>query len=244
MSESVEAAIEFGKPSGSSSSIGAGRSSRCCFSKRQRHERALDAAGSRVPDAEPALTESVSESTFCYQVRRLADGLYGKALRLTRDSENARDLVSETLAKAWTRRGQLVDHHCFEKWIHRILVNTFVSQWRRTRADPLRTFAEHGTRGEVPPADAAHRPPVPGWSDPERALTTALFRHDLERALAELPGEYRIAALLVDVRGYSYREAAGILQVPLGTVRSRLSRARSLLRRALWCHAREAGMVD
>lgn len=183
---------------------------------------------------------------FAVQIERLTDRLYGTALRLTRKPEDAEDLVAETVIKAWARLDELRDAQAFQAWIQRILNNTFVSEWRHRRASPELLV-------EAPCEDAAgepfslfeklHQPFLLWWSDPEESLIAGLLREDLDRALDALPDAYRVAVVLVDVQGYSYPEAAELLGVPVGTVRSRLSRARSQLQRALWRHAQEAGLV-
>ena len=182
---------------------------------------------------------------FAAQIERLTDRLYGTALRLTRNPEDAEDLVAETVVKAWARLGELRDRQAFEAWLLRILNNTFVSEWRHRRASPEVTLCaeEQGADGPFSLFDTVHQPLLQWWSKPEESLVAGLLREDLDRALDALPDAYRVAVVLVDVQGYSYPEAAEVLGVPIGTVRSRLSRARSQLQRALWRHAQEAGLV-
>jgi RNA polymerase sigma-70 factor (ECF subfamily) len=89
-----------------------------------------------------------------------------------------------------------------------------------------------------------HQPFLLWWTTPEEEVIAKLLREDLDRALDALPDAFRIAIVMVEVQGYSYSEAAGLLGVPIGTVRSRLARARSQLQRALWQHAQDAGLLD
>ena len=181
---------------------------------------------------------------FAAQVERLTDRLYGTALRLTRNPDDAEDLVAETVVKAWTRLGELRDAQAFQAWMQRILSNTFVSGWRHRRASPEVTLGEDEGRGEpFSLFEKLHQPFLLWWSDPEESLIASVLREDLERALDALPDAYRLAVVLVDVQGHSYAEAAELLGVPVGTVRSRLNRARAQLQRALWRHAEEAGLV-
>lgn len=88
-----------------------------------------------------------------------------------------------------------------------------------------------------------HQPFLLWWASPEEEVITKLLREDMERALDALPEVFRIAIVLVEVQGYSYGEAAELLGVPIGTVRSRLARARAQLQRALWQHAKDAGLL-
>jgi RNA polymerase sigma-70 factor (ECF subfamily) len=198
---------------------------------RKAHERRMD-AGSR--------------HFFAAEVHRLTDRLFGTALRLTCNRADAEDLVADTVAKAWARLPELRDPQCFEAWIQRILSNTFVSQWRHRRASPEVTIEpdEEGEESdEFSLFEKLHQPFLLWWSNPEEMVTNKLMREDMERALDNLPDCFRVAVVLVDVQGYAYGEAAELLGVPVGTVRSRLSRARALLQRALWKHAQDAGLL-
>jgi RNA polymerase sigma-70 factor (ECF subfamily) len=183
---------------------------------------------------------------FALQVERLTDRLYGTALRLTRNADDAEDLVAETVVKAWAKLGELRDRQAFEAWIQRILNNTFVSAWRRRRASPeiaQVTACEDGEDESFSLFEKLHQPFLLWWGNPEESAITNLLRADLERALDALPDAHRVVVVLVDVQGYSYPEAADVLGVPVGTVRSRLNRARAQLQRTLWQHAQEAGLI-
>jgi RNA polymerase sigma-70 factor (ECF subfamily) len=183
---------------------------------------------------------------FAEKVERLTDRLYGTALRLTRNSDDAEDLVAETVAKAWTKLGELSDPQSFDAWIHRILANTFVSEWRHRRASPevaMDPEPEDGEDESFSLFERLHQPFLLWWTTPEEEVISKLLREDIERALDALPDAFRIAIVLVDVQGYSYGEAAELLGVAVGTVRSRLARGRAQLQRALWQHARDAGLL-
>lgn len=183
---------------------------------------------------------------FALQVEALTDRLYGTALRLTRNPDDAEDLVAETVVKAWARLAELRDPQAFEAWIRRILSNTFVSAWRHRRASPevaLAAPCEDGEDDAFSLYEKLHQPFLLWWGNPEESAIVNLLREDLDRALDALPDAHRVVVVLVDVQGYSYPEAAAVLRVPVGTVRSRLSRARAQLQRALWRHAQEAGLV-
>jgi len=170
------------------------------------------------------------------------DRLYGTALRMTRNPADAEDLVSEAVTKAWANLGDLADRQAFQKWLFRILTNTFVSDRRRSRPETSETII--GADGEETFSlfEKLHQPFLLWWSNPEQELINALLREDLERALDQLAEEYRTVVVLVEINGQSYAEVAEILGIPIGTVRSRLSRARSTLQRALWKQAQAAGL--
>jgi RNA polymerase sigma-70 factor (ECF subfamily) len=182
---------------------------------------------------------------FAAEVERLADRLYGTALRFTRNRDAAEDLVAETVARAWAKLDELRDPQAFEGWIQRILSNTFISQWRHRRASPEVSLEAPDGGAEEPFSlfEQLHQPFLLWWTNPEEAAIQSLLREDMERALDGLPDVFRIAVVLVDVQGNSYGEAAAILGVPVGTVRSRLARARAQLQRELWQHARDAGLL-
>ncbi|WP_244551599.1 RNA polymerase sigma factor [Aromatoleum tolulyticum] len=177
---------------------------------------------------------------FALRIEELADRLYGVALRFTRNRAAAEDLVSETVVKAWAHLPQLEDRTCFEKWIFRILANTFFSQCRHRREETL--AAEEDEDG-FSLFDRLHQPFLLWWGNPEQELINKLLCEDLDRALGALPDCYRAVVVSVDLLGHSYAEVAGMLGVPVGTVRSRLNRARSQLQRALWQQAQAAGLV-
>jgi RNA polymerase sigma factor (sigma-70 family) len=183
---------------------------------------------------------------FAQQVERLTDRLYGAALRLTRNAEDAEDLVAETVARAWDKLGELRDPQAFEAWIRRILNNSFVSAWRHRRASPEVADAVACEDSSAEPFslfERLHQPFLLWWGNPEETAITNVLREDIERALDALPDAHRVVVVLVDVEGCSYMEAAETLGVPVGTVRSRLNRARGQLQRALWKHAQEAGLT-
>ncbi len=183
---------------------------------------------------------------FAEEVSRLTDRLYGIALRLTRNGEDAEDLVAETVAKAWSKLGELRERKKFEAWIRRILTNTFMSERRHRRSSPEIPM---GPEGDERPGDAfslfekLHQPFLLWWATPEEEAIASFLREDVGRALDELPEIFRIAIVLVDIQEFSYAEAAEILGIPIGTIRSRLARARGQLQRALWQHAQDAGLL-
>lgn len=171
------------------------------------------------------------------------DRLYGTAVRLTRNGAEAEDLVAEALAKAWSRLDRLEDLQAFEKWIFRILTNTFVSSRRGPRETPASELEGEEEADGASLFDRLHQPFLLWWGNPEQRLLDDLLCRDVERALDGLPDPYRLVVVLVDVEGFSYSEVADTLSIPVGTVRSRLSRGRSLFQTAIWDRARELGLT-
>jgi RNA polymerase sigma-70 factor (ECF subfamily) len=181
---------------------------------------------------------------FETEIRQLLGRLYGVALRLTGNPAEAEDLVSETTIKAWSKLDQLEDRQAFRKWVFRILTNTYISS-RRREAHHERTDAlEEDGEQSFSLFEKLHQPFLLWWSNPEHALLNKLLGEDIDRALDSLPESFRTVVVLVDIEGSAYDEVAVSLGVPVGTVRSRLSRARSMLQRALWEQAAAAGLVE
>lgn len=191
-------------------------------------------------------TPADDRAFFESQVTALLGGLYGAALRLVKNRADAEDLVAECVAKAWAHFGALHDRGCFRAWIFRILTNTFFSECRRTRTLSLEEMTEHD--GDIAPEafslfEQLHQPFLLWWSNPEQEFLNKLLRADLERVLDALPEAFRVVVILSDLEGFSYQEIAGMLDVPIGTVRSRLSRGRALLQKMLWEQARDHGLT-
>lgn len=197
----------------------------------------------------PELTDREARRRFFEtEVRRLTDRLYATALRLTRDPDDAEDVVADAVGRAWTKLDELRASDRFEAWLFRILNNTFINQWRKRRCrQNLETALdpEDGSSDELQFSlfHQLHQPFLLWWGTPEQKVVDALLREDIQRAIDNLPDEYRLTLVMVELQGYRYREVSEMLDVPLGTVRSRLSRARSLLQKALWERARDAGIV-
>ena len=147
------------------------------------------------------------------------DALYSFALRLTKRPPDADDLVQETYLRAFRFAHRFEPGTHLRAWLFQILRNTFLTFYRRDAHQPV-LFDQEGEGAEDAPDPDA----------PVAAVATAL---DLERALGELPEEFRTALLLADLEGFALAEIAQIMDVPVGTVKSRLFRARRLLRRRL-----------
>jgi RNA polymerase sigma-70 factor, ECF subfamily len=192
----------------------------------------------------PMATES--SDWYCELVRSHLRELYATARRLTGNDADAEDLVAEAVARGWAHRDALADRGAFRGWIFRILTNAFISQKRKSDARPEHESYEEGEHGADPSFslfERLHQPFLLWWSNPEQAFLRRLLRDDLERAVDGLPEEFRAAVVLGDLQGFSYREIAESLDVPIGTVKSRLARGRSLLQRALWEQAKDAGLL-
>lgn len=189
---------------------------------------------------------SVSREFFETQVLGLLGALEGAARRLTRNDADAEDLVAETVSRAWRALDTLQCEAAFRAWMFRILNNTFVSDLRRAGARP-QTESFDAAGGEAEEQEFSlfeqmHQPFLLWFSNPEQEFLDKLLREDLERALARLPEHYRMVVMLSDVEEFSYAEIAKALAIPVGTVRSRLARARGALQKMLWQQAGERGL--
>lgn len=189
---------------------------------------------------------AVSKIIFENQVLALLGPLHGVARRLTRNEADAEDLVAETVARAWRALDGLESEAAFRSWIFRILNNTFISDVRRSGARPQTESLDREDAAEEEPEfslfEQMHQPFLLWFGNPESQFLDKVLREDLERALTALPNHYRIVVVLSDLEEYSYAEIAETLAIPVGTVRSRLARARSALQKSLWQQAQEHGL--
>jgi len=188
------------------------------------------------------------KSWFSDRIEQYSDSLYSLARRLTRNSTDAEDLVADAVINAWSAIETLDDHDRFRPWIFRILHNRFVSDYRKKSIRPTETVYEESTNSndyeEV--ASLLIRQPdefLNWWANPEREFANNLLGDDIIAAIECLPESFRLTVVLINVEGLSYDETAEILGVPAGTVRSRMRRGRTLLQKALWDHARDAGLI-
>jgi RNA polymerase sigma-70 factor (ECF subfamily) len=181
-----------------------------------------------------------TDDRFLDEALSHADALHGVARRMCRDASLAEDLVQETLLKAIKNREQFTPGTNLRSWLFRILTNVWVSRYRRAGLERA-TF-------EGPEVD----PISDGWvsaetmrqlRDPEQLAVASLLRAELERALDLLPEDFRMVVLLVDAEELSYEEAAAALQVPPGTVMSRLHRGRKMLQKVLVEQGRALGLA-
>ena len=165
------------------------------------------------------------------------DQLYAAALRYTKNPEDARDLVQDTYLKAFNSFHQFEEGTNLRAWLYRILTTTFINTYRK---DQRRPQLASGELEDWQLAEAQSHTSDLGKSAEVEALEN-LPDSDIKRALQEIPEEFRIAVYLADVEGFSYKEIADIVEVPAGTVMSRLHRGRKLLREKLADYAKELG---
>src|SRR5215471_4122194 len=171
----------------------------------------------RPPGPTPGASD---EELFAHDALSHIDSLYGTALRLTRRAADAEDLVQDTYLKAFRSAHQFAPGTNLKAWLFTILHNTFRNARRHDGRSPVDVDSEAVERAA---SDA------PGAQSPEQILTRATLDADLQAALDDLPEAFRQAVWLRDVEELTYAEVADVLNVPIGTVMSRISRGRRAL---------------
>jgi RNA polymerase sigma-70 factor (ECF subfamily) len=168
--------------------------------------------------------------------------LYSAAMRMTRNSADAEDLVQETYLKAYRA------YHTFEAgtnlkaWLYRILTNTYINKYRKDSRRPsevdlgavedLYLYRRIGSEESMEAARTT-----------EERVLDGLVESDIKAAVEELPEVFRIPVLLADLEGFAYKEIAEILDIPIGTVMSRLHRGRKAMQKRLWEYAKQRGLL-
>jgi len=175
----------------------------------------------------------------------MLDMLYSTAVRLTRNPADAEDLVAEAVAKALANLDSLKDPSCLRGWVFRVMHNTHTSMCRKRsvrREVSLNEATDDDDEGDFWLFERLHQPFLLWWGNPEQVFLDNVLRDDIVRALDKLPENYRMVVIMADVEELTYEEIGEALGVPVGTVRSRLSRGRSMLQKTLWHQAKEAGL--
>ena len=158
------------------------------------------------------------------------DELYSTALRYARNPRDAEDLVQDTYLKAFQAWGRFEQGTNCRAWLFRILTNTFINGYRRK----VREREVLGPESVVPIEETTFgRSSLHAFENPERQIFRRIMGDEVKRALDALPDEFRLVVILADLQDFSYKEIAGILECPIGTVMSRLFRGRRLLRKVL-----------
>ncbi|MEM9190350.1 MAG: sigma-70 family RNA polymerase sigma factor [Myxococcota bacterium] len=194
-----------------------------------------------VPSSRWAKTSAATErAAFEQEALEHLDALYAAALRLTRAPSDAEDLVQDTFVKAYRFYDRFEAGTNLKAWLLRIQTNTFINRYRRrVRERDVLDGAHAAPVGEGVMSRAAMR----GLSQPLSTAERPIIAREIQRALDELPEDYRMMILLADVEELSYKEIADIVSCPIGTVMSRLHRARKMLQRHLIHQAIELGIV-
>jgi RNA polymerase sigma-70 factor (ECF subfamily) len=192
------------------------------------------AAGIAMRGMSKQSTARERRKRFEGEVLEHLDAMYSFALKLSRSRDEAQDLVSETVLRALERWEQYQLGTNARAWLFTILYRIFVSRKRRidARELPLAEESENGSTREVV-----------GDADPEGHFYDSFVDEEVTRAIDELPEEYRTAVVLSDLHGLRYAEIAAVLDIPEGTVKSRLFRGRRILQKKLVDYALEMGYI-
>jgi len=181
------------------------------------------------------------QANFENDAMQYAPQLYSAALRMTRNPANAEDVVQETFLKAYRAYDSFSEGTNLKAWLYRILTNTYINKYRKKQRRPsevelgeLQDLYLFKRLGEHSGAQVSA----------ESEALDMFVDEDIVEALESLPENFRLPVLYADVEGFSYKEIAEILDVPIGTVMSRLHRGRKALQRKLWNLAVERGLVE
>ncbi|MGO3147357.1 MAG: sigma-70 family RNA polymerase sigma factor [Leucobacter sp.] len=185
------------------------------------------------------VTPAHLQARFTEEALPLLDQLFGAAMKMTRNPQDAQDLVQETFLKAFSAFASFEEGTNLKAWLYRIMTNSYINTYRKKQRQPFLGAVEE----------------LEDWQMGGAESTTAMSSRSAEaeaidrtpdsivtRALNDLAEDFRMAVYLADVEGFSYQEIADIQEVPIGTVMSRLHRGRAKLRQVLGEYAREQGV--
>jgi RNA polymerase sigma-70 factor (ECF subfamily) len=181
-------------------------------------------------------------ATFAEQAMQYAPQLYSAALRMTRNQADAEDLVQETYLRAYRGFAGFTEGTNLRAWLFRILTNTYINSYRARQRRPVESdladvenlylYRRLGTLDAV----LANR-------SAEEELMDLLTDEEVKQALEDLPENFRLPVLLADVEGFAYKEIAEMLDIPIGTVMSRLHRGRKAMQKTLFEYAHARGLA-
>ncbi len=182
------------------------------------------------------------QATFEEDAIQFTRQLYSAALRMTRNPSDAEDLVQETYLKAYRAYDSFEAGTNLKAWLYRILTNTFINKYRSESRRP-----KESELGDVEDLYMYRRISRGDSMDSARSaedrVLDGLVEEDVKRAVEELPENFRIPVLLADLEGFSYKEIAEILDIPIGTVMSRLHRGRKAMQKRLWDFAEQRRLL-
>lgn len=180
---------------------------------------------------------------FTDDAMQYAPQLFATALRMTRNRSDAEDLVQETFLKGWRAFDSYQQGTNLRAWLFRIMTNTFINKYNSQQRRPQETeldeveelflFRRMGAFDQSKMSQSAEDQMLELFTDEE-----------VKNAIESLPETFRIPVLLSDVEGFSYKEIAEMIEVPIGTVMSRLHRGRKAMQKMLYEYAKERGLVD
>jgi RNA polymerase sigma-70 factor (ECF subfamily) len=183
-----------------------------------------------------------AKEQFTTDAMQYAPQLFSTALRMTRNSSDAEDLVQETYIKGWRSFHTFQEGTNLRAWLFRIMTNTYINKYNAQK--------RKGTEVELDDVEELFLYKRLGSIDQSQLSSSAedqmleLFTDDeVKNALESLPDDFRMPVLLSDVDGFSYKEIAEMLEIPIGTVMSRLHRGRKAMQKMLYEYARDKGLI-
>ena len=194
-----------------------------------------------MAEARPATLSEEDVERFQRDALPLLDSLYGAALRMTRNPADAEDLVQETMLRAYRAFDRFEPGTNLKAWLFRILTNAYINAYRKKQREPQKVSQDQVEDFDLYQELKDHDPEFS--RTPETIVLDSLVDSDILQAIEDLPEQFRLAVVLSDIEGFSYAEMAEIMDVPMGTVMSRLHRGRRALQKRLWELARERGIV-
>jgi RNA polymerase sigma-70 factor (ECF subfamily) len=179
--------------------------------------------------------DRVFEEEFLPQI----DALYTFAYHLTYNEEDANDLVQETYLKAYRFIDRYHEGTNAKAWLFKILKNVFINQYRKKSSRPTKVDYE-----EIISYHEGDNPKYSSYLDLREEMFQDMMGDEVTNAVNTLPVDFRVVLLLCDVEGFTYEEISKIVDIPIGTVRSRLHRARNMLKEKLKEYAESLGFKD
>ncbi len=173
------------------------------------------------------------KDAFERQAEKVFPSVFGTALRLTRSREDAEDLAQEAIVRAYDAYDRF-DGTNFKAWMLRIVTNLYINRYRQRQRGPQ--LGSLDDEGMIEPMSIESE-------IPDRVLFDNTVGAEIEEALAKVPEDFRMAVILSDIEDLSYQEIADAMNVPIGTVRSRIARGRSMLRKSLEEYAIREGYL-
>ena len=180
---------------------------------------------------------------FTHDAMQHAPQLFSTAMRMTRNRSDAEDLLQETFIKAWRSFATYQQGTNLRAWLFRIMTNTYINKYNAQQRKPAETELDdveelflYKRLGSVDQSQLSQ--------SAEDQMLSLFTDDEVKKALEELPDQFRIPVLMSDVEGFSYKEIAEILEIPLGTVMSRLHRGRKSMQKMLYEYAKERGLIN
>jgi RNA polymerase sigma-70 factor (ECF subfamily) len=193
-----------------------------------------------VVDTRPKYSDTEKYVVFDSEFMPHIDSMFNFAYRLTNDEDDANDLVQDTYMKAYRFINSFQKGTNAKAWLFRILKNSFINDYRKKSKEPAKVDYQ-----EVETVyNSENEPQYNGTVDLRTDMVQDMIGDEVARALNGLPVDFRTVIILCDIEGFTYEEMAKILDIPIGTVRSRLHRARNLLKEKLRSYATNMGYKE